>query len=174
MRHVAAVLPLLAGFLLLSLDARAVDMPASVVASGGGKASSTNYVQTGTVGQTAIGLTTSSSYTHVIGFWYIGTVWPTTGLADPSAVPVRFWLGHNYPNPFNPSTTLDYSLPELSHVSIKLYDVNGRDVMTIVDEQKHAGFHKVKLHASDLSSGIYFCRMVTSDFVQTKTVVLVK
>jgi hypothetical protein len=71
-------------------------------------------------------------------------------------VPSKYELSQNYPNPFNPSTKIDFSLPVDSKVSIKLYDISGKEVMNIMSEQRSAGYHTVNLNAASLSSGTYF------------------
>ena len=71
-------------------------------------------------------------------------------------VPSKYELSQNYPNPFNPSTKIDFSLPVDSKVSIKLYDISGKEVMNIMSEQRSAGYHTVNINAASLSSGTYF------------------
>jgi len=71
-------------------------------------------------------------------------------------VPVRFQLYNNYPNPFNPTTTIKYQIPEISFVTIKVYDVLGNEIATLVNEEKPIGSYEVEFNASNLTSGIYF------------------
>ena len=85
-----------------------------------------------------------------------------------------FALHQNYPNPFNPSTTITYVLPKSSAVRLTIYDVLGREVSVLVDERRNAGVHEVKFDASGLSSGVYFYRLRAGDFVETKTLLLVR
>ena len=93
-------------------------------------------------------------------------------------IPTKFDLSQNYPNPFNPTTKIDFSLPLDSKVSIKLYDISGREVKTLVNDSRTAGYYTVQFNASDLSSGTYFYRIMTkssaSDFIMTKKMILVK
>ncbi len=88
--------------------------------------------------------------------------------------PKRFELGQNYPNPFNPSTTIEYNLPVAAHVTLKLYDILGQEVMTLVDEQAMVGYHSAVLDASRLSSGVYFYRMQAGAFGETKKLLLLR
>ena len=95
--------------------------------------------------------------------------------------PSAFSLSQNYPNPFNPSTTIDYQLPENSFVTLKLYDVLGNEVITLINEEKPAGTHKFNWNASNLSSGVYYYQLrATPDgaqsgiFTGTKKLVLMK
>ncbi len=87
--------------------------------------------------------------------------------------PKKFNLG-NYPNPFNPVTNISYSLPKSGLVSIKVYDMVGRMVKELVNEYKDIGTYSVTFDGSDFASGIYFYRIQTRDFVNTKRMVLVK
>ncbi|MEI7484496.1 MAG: LamG-like jellyroll fold domain-containing protein [Ignavibacteriota bacterium] len=74
-------------------------------------------------------------------------------------VPSEYELSQNYPNPFNPSTKIDFSLPVDSKVTIKLYDISGKEVINIMNKQESAGYHTANIDASLLSSGTYFCQM---------------
>lgn len=91
-----------------------------------------------------------------------------------SNIPTDFSLGQNYPNPFNPITQIDYSLVNDGLVTLKIFDVLGKEVTTLVNEEKSAGKHSVKFDASSLSSGIYFYQLKTKDFVNTKKMILLK
>ncbi|MDD8017309.1 MAG: T9SS type A sorting domain-containing protein [Bacteroidota bacterium] len=85
-----------------------------------------------------------------------------------------FLLEQNYPNPFNPATVIKYQLPTNSHVTLKVYDAIGREVATLVNGVKEAGYYSVTFDASKLSSGIYFTRLQNGDKVQLKKMVLLK
>lgn len=91
----------------------------------------------------------------------------TIGLKD-------YKLHQNYPNPFNPTTTISYSVPESQIVELKVYDLLGNEVANLVNEYKNAGNHSVQFNASNLSSGIYFYKLKTVNFVQTKKLILLK
>lgn len=88
--------------------------------------------------------------------------------------PTSYFLGQNYPNPFNPKTTINYQLPTTSHVTLKVFDLLGREVATLVDEPTEAGEHAVQFDGRELSSGVYFYRMQAGAFTQTRTLVLAK
>ena len=102
----------------------------------------------------------------------------TLGTVVDVALPTKFSLSQNYPNPFNPTTKIDFDLPFDSKVNIVLYDLTGREVKTLVNDSRTAGFHTVQFNASDLSSGTYFYRIMTksagADYVMTKKMMLVK
>jgi hypothetical protein len=89
-------------------------------------------------------------------------------------LPTQFILNQNYPNPFNPTTTINYSVPKSGIVKIKVYDLLGREVATIVNENKPAGNYNIEFNASKLTSGIYFYRMEAGSFSQTKKLLLLK
>jgi hypothetical protein len=97
-----------------------------------------------------------------------------TSVEAPSQVPVSFSLMQNYPNPFNPTTTIKYAIPSSQHVRLKLFDVLGRQVAVLVDQNQHAGFYGVAFDAATLSSGVYFYRIEAGSFVQTKRMLLLK
>ncbi len=88
--------------------------------------------------------------------------------------PKQFALEQNYPNPFNPTTTISYQLPVASTVTLKVYDVLGREVMTLVNGKQEAGVYNLSLNGATLSSGVYFYRLQSGNFVQTKKMMLVK
>jgi hypothetical protein len=91
-----------------------------------------------------------------------------------AGLPKTFALEQNYPNPFNPTTLISYQLPVASNVLLKVYDVLGREVMTLVNERQEAGAYNFTLNASSLSSGVYFYRLQAGRFVETKKMMLVK
>lgn len=93
-----------------------------------------------------------------------------------------FRLSQNYPNPFNPSTTIEYQIPQAAFVSIKVYDALGKEVVTLVNEERPAGIHEVNFEPKDLTSGLYLYKIKTSDpsagsgqaFEQTRKMLLLK
>jgi hypothetical protein len=97
-----------------------------------------------------------------------------TSLGDDLNAPAEFALGQNFPNPFNPSTTIQYAVKEASQVTLKVYDMIGNEVATLVDEMKPAGSYAVGFDASQLSSGVYLYKMTAGSFIQTRKLVLMK
>ena len=91
-----------------------------------------------------------------------------------SRIPRMFALDQNYPNPFNPSTIIHYGLPNHSHVTLTVFNTLGQQVAQLVDGEIDAGYHEVKFDGSGLSSGVYFYRLRTGDFVETKTLLLAR
>lgn len=111
----------------------------------------------------------------VLKAWCIQVTYQTvTGMIQTVEIPNYFSLAQNYPNPFNPGTSIKYSVPVPSNVVLKIYDVLGKEVATLVNEMKQPGFHTVEFNASDLASGIYFYRIDAGEFTSVKRMVLVK
>jgi len=114
------------------------------------------------------------------------TVWAAMGISiinlypDPdmgenlSILPVYYFLEKPYPNPFNPVTNIQYSLPKNTYLELVIYDIAGRQVQTLISDFKIAGYHSVNWNASSYPSGMYFVKMVTGKFTQTQKLVLVK
>ena len=95
-------------------------------------------------------------------------------VGEDEGLPIAYSLSQNYPNPFNPSTTIKYRIPELNFVSLKVYDVLGSEVATLVNEEKPIGSYEVELNASLLPSGTYFYKLQAGSFVETKKMVLLR
>ena len=88
--------------------------------------------------------------------------------------PNSYNLTQNYPNPFNPTTTIKYSIPQSGNVTLKVYDILGNEVVTLLNEEKNAGVFSVTFDATGLSSGIYFYRMQAGNFIQTRKMLILK
>jgi endo-1,4-beta-xylanase len=97
-----------------------------------------------------------------------------TSVTENSAAPRVFVLGQNYPNPFNPSTTIHYDIPKNVHVRISVYDVLGREVAMLVNQNQNAGRYSVVFEAGNLPSGAYFYRLQAGDFSSVKKLILMK
>jgi hypothetical protein len=136
--------------------------------------SSTTTVKS-SVGQTFVGISASANSSVTAGILgdtlFRGT---PSAVSEPVAVPTVFTLYQNYPNPFNPTTKIRYELQTRTFVKINVFNVLGQFVKTLVNEEKPAGTYDVQFDASDLSSGIYFYRIETKSFVDTKKLVLLR
>jgi photosystem II stability/assembly factor-like uncharacterized protein len=132
-----------------------------------------------------VNVTVNSHFTGVFKFYFEimndgWTYWRdtvsqvVTGIEDESLTPINYSISQNYPNPFNPSTTIDYSIPKSSFVNLSVYDILGRRVSTLVNEEKTVGSYKVNFNEINLPSGIYFYKIMAGSFVQTKKMVLMK
>ena len=100
--------------------------------------------------------------------------WQPTSISENLNVPNEYNLAQNYPNPFNPTTSISYSIPKAGHVSLKVYDLLGREVATLVDEEKISGSYQVSFNAANLSSGVYFYRLQSNSFDETRKLILLK
>jgi hypothetical protein len=89
-------------------------------------------------------------------------------------VPSTYNLAQNYPNPFNPSTTISYSIPEAGDVKLSVFDMMGREVMTLVNEFRQAGSYEAILNADRFASGTYFYRLETGNYISAKKMVYLK
>ncbi|MBX2991148.1 MAG: T9SS type A sorting domain-containing protein [Bacteroidetes bacterium] len=98
----------------------------------------------------------------------------TTQVGESPALPAKIVLLQNYPNPFNPATTIEYHLPAATHVTLKVVDVLGREVATLVSETQQAGVYKTPFDASRLTSGVYFYRLQAGNTVQSRKLVVLK
>ena len=99
----------------------------------------------------------------------------TVGLQNVnSEVPDRFSLGQNYPNPFNPKTNIGLRIAEFGFVSLKVFDITGKEVAVLIDQEMNAGVYNVDFDAANLSSGMYFYKMETAGFTDVKKMVVVK
>lgn len=91
-----------------------------------------------------------------------------------SDIPKNYGISQNYPNPFNPTTVINYQLPVSSVVTLKVYDILGREIATLVNAKITAGYHSASFNGEHLSSGIYFYRLQADSYIQTKKLILLK
>ena len=89
-------------------------------------------------------------------------------------VPSTYALHQNFPNPFNPATEIRYQVPRVSRVRLVVYDILGREVTTLIDENKPAGVHQVQFDAGGLPSGVYLCRMTAGGFTEIRKICLIR
>ena len=106
----------------------------------------------------------------------VGTITATAvnGVEDENIAPEKFLLSQNYPNPFNPVTSIKYVVGSFQFVSIKVFDLLGREVATLINEEKPAGEYEVEFNGNNLPSGIYFYRLKAGDYSETKKMVLLR
>jgi len=97
-----------------------------------------------------------------------------TNVGHSSLNPIEFKLYNNYPNPFNPTTVIRYSISEASFISMKVYNELGKEVKSLVNETKSAGTYEVEFNASNLSSGVYYYKLQAGSFTETKKMILAK
>ena len=120
--------------------------------------------------------------TYLFAGTYGGGVWRrplsemTTSVQQSSNrdVPKDFALEQNYPNPFNPSTRIKFQVPSSGFMSLRMYDVLGREVATLVNEELKAGSHEATFDATGLASGVYYYQLRAGEFTQTKRLLLLR
>ncbi len=115
------------------------------------------------------GTSDSTAHVHVIGQQFEKNAGEFT-----KSIPKEFGLSANYPNPFNPVTTIKYQLPKASHVALKIYNILGQEVAKLVHTNMPAGFHSVKWDAFKAASGTYIYRITAGDFTAVKKMVVIK
>jgi hypothetical protein len=109
-----------------------------------------------------------------MGAWESMDITSDIAAESGSPIPTFYALEQNYPNPFNPSTTIEFALPKSAFVTLKVYNLLGEEVATLVAEQRSAGIHKLNWDASGLASGMYLYRLEAGSFVQTKKLILMR
>ncbi len=151
-------------------------MPISVLGGGGASVQHTSGQRLhGTVGQTIAKRIIGTNTTLRGGFWPTmrATLFAPVG-DEQSVLPNKIEFRAAYPNPFNPSTSLSFSLPQTSDVSLKLFDVTGRNVATLAIGEYAAGSHRLNWNAESFASGTYFARMQTGGYSHTQKLHLIK
>ncbi|MCK4307582.1 T9SS type A sorting domain-containing protein [candidate division WOR-3 bacterium] len=178
MRYIASLLVFL---FISSVESADYIMTKSTFSNAGGSSSSANYILKDAAGQSVTGQSEDIDYIEQAGF-YTYSKRTEVGTQEPDIAPIPrvFSLSHPYPNPIVKSEiTVRYGVPRLAKVSIKVYDVTGRTVRTLIAGEQKAGFYNLKWdgksdHGNKLSQGIYFIRMIAQDFRATKKLVLLK
>jgi hypothetical protein len=151
------------------------NIPVSVISSGGEKSSSASFILSSTVGEPFIGKAVSSANQHNIGFWYVYKQSTITSVEEEQETPpTEFKLEQNFPNPFNPATTIKYAVPIRSNVLIKIYNIVGEEVAKLVNEEKEQGWYSLVFESSGLASGIYIYRMQAGNYISTRKMTLIK
>ncbi|MCD6161789.1 MAG: T9SS type A sorting domain-containing protein [candidate division Zixibacteria bacterium] len=98
----------------------------------------------------------------------------STSIEETYPLPLQFSLSQNYPNPFNPTTTISFMLTHPQHATLKIYDLLGREIHTLIDEHRQAGQYTAVFDASDLVSGFYFYCLQVDDYTESKSMILLK
>jgi hypothetical protein len=127
------------------------------------------------LGATMNGNTASlaSSQTYSV-FAFVGSPTSVVSVTDGLVIPAGFQLEQNFPNPFNPSTTIEFNLPQAEFVSLKVFNSLGQEIATIVNGPRQAGNYSIKWDAGLVPSGVYFYRLSAGNFVQTKKLLLLR
>ncbi len=164
-------------FLICAATAHAdLELSSNVVSSGGRAIASSTYQLNGTIGQSAVGPVSGLTMTLETGYWR--NLFATVSAA--LELPGYIWsLDQNHPNPFNPFTTISFSLAAESQVRLEVFSVRGQRIRSLVDENRQAGSHNVLWDGRDatgrlVASGTYFARLVSDEGTLTKKMMLVK
>ncbi|MFH1279537.1 MAG: T9SS type A sorting domain-containing protein [Candidatus Eisenbacteria bacterium] len=174
-RLVVGGIVLAAGFWISTGSSAQIVLRGAVLGTGGSDASAGDVRARATLGQAAAGFAAGGEYDARIGFWYLLTPTIPTGVEEyEDAPPAVFRLEKNRPNPFNPTTTIPFSIAKEGRVSLKVYDLSGREVATLVDRELPAGSHEVVLRADRLASGVYFYRLRSGREEGTGRMVLIR
>jgi hypothetical protein len=161
----------------------AVRIDRHILDGGGGMwLSTTSYKLCSSVGQSITGAQSGATQKLYTGFWnpWVVTMSPVEQEQDDFAsLPKEFDLRQNYPNPFNPSTVIEYALPKPSQVKVQIYNVLGQRVRNLVNERQEPGYKMINWDGRDdsgnqISSGIYFYRIVAGNFIKCKKMTLLK
>ncbi len=140
----------------------------------GGKGGTETYNLTAQGRYVKLGMASSTSAPLVMSEFEIYGMPVTTAVISGNTLPAVYSLEQNYPNPFNPSTVINYQIPKAGNVSLKIFDILGREVITLVNGIQSAGSYKVELNAKQFTSGVYFYRLTAGDFIQVKKMLLMK
>jgi Secretion system C-terminal sorting domain len=109
-----------------------------------------------------------------LAFYQSGCLGEGQGVAEEKTVPNEFAMLTNYPNPFNPSTTIHFTIPRQCHASLIIYNITGQHIATLFDENKYAGTYNVAFNGQNLSSGVYLCRLDMGGQILSKKIILLK
>jgi hypothetical protein len=146
-----------------------------VFGSGGGVASNESYTMMSTQGQPLIGVSQNDSFRVQSGFWAQIALSPATSVDQrDDSLPYQFRLDQNYPNPFNPVTQIRFSIPEENRVRLVVYDLLGRKVADLINEDIQPGEYTVSFEAGNLPSGIYIYRLQSGSYVNQNRMILLK
>jgi hypothetical protein len=178
-----AVLLVLFAFGLSHSSSPAYDIPRQALDGGGAmRLATSSYKLSSSLAQSITGAQQSTSYKVYTGFWNPWTVEMSPveeDEQDANLRPTHFALGQNFPNPFNPTTIIQYALPRTSQVQIEIYNVLGQRVRTLVNETQEPGYKTINWDGKDdagseVSSGVYFCHIQAGSFVKSMKMTLLK
>lgn len=174
MKNKFYVIILLIALLMFDNNFSQYQISNSTLSSGGITTLNANFTLNSTVGEAFVGKSSNAVNQNQIGFWYVYQQTTITDVEDEETIPTVFKLEQNYPNPFNPSTIIKFAVPERSNVIIKIYNITGEEVHTLVNEEKERGWYEIKFNSNGLASGIYLYRMQAGSYVNIKKMMLMK
>ncbi len=161
------------GKILLSLDGQSITPVLNIPATGGWQ--NWQYLSVDSIYLTAgIHNIQTRFFIGNYNFSYMDFILLATSVDEDFNMPLTFELQQNFPNPFNPVTEIKFSIPQASNVKLQIFDILGNEFAILVDEFKSAGKYSVKFDAKGLTSGVYFYRLQTETFTDTKKLILLK
>ena len=169
-------LTLIMFFLIFSAESDGqYQIKSGVLAGGGGVTQGSSFRMQSTIGQSFIGETITAEFRIAMGMYpQYDIVTSVKRISDD--IPLTYHLEQNYPNPFNPTTHFEFRIADFGLATLKIYDLLGREVAVILNEEKHPGIYKVEFNAGKygLASGIYFYRLKAGKFSAVKKCILLK
>lgn len=168
------ILILMISVLTISLYAQSNEVNWWEFSSGFSTSKNANSEIVSEAGQNLVGVSGKGN-TWITGGFFTSHPNIFTGVNNTEeSVPGKYQLYQNYPNPFNPSTIISWQLPSKSHVLLKVYNVLGKEISTLVNEVRPAGKYKIIFDAGTLASGVYFYRLIADSFSETKKMLLIR
>jgi hypothetical protein len=174
MKHIYALIFIVAVLYCLPALPQSSKLLWSGFASGFGNSGNSTSILTNSGGESFSGSARNSSSGIISGFLSFRETHLTGVKNEQSPVPTVWKLEQNYPNPFNPSTTIKYQVPKAGYVSLKIYDILGREVLTLVNENKIAGYYETGFNAVRFPSGAYIYELRSDEFTSVRKMMLVK
>ena len=156
------------------INSQSSRIPWSGFSSGFGNSSTSSSKLITSAGEPFIGLSGNGNTRIISGFLTFNQTQITGLKNEPGLIPIVWKLEQNFPNPFNPSTTINYQISKPGLVTLKIYDILGREIATLINENKIAGFYEFNYNASKLASGIYIYQLKSDNFVSSKKMILLK
>ena len=146
----------------------------SIFSNGGTTISNESYGCYSILGETLGGISSNEACHVFSGSQFVkNNIVTSIDRLENSSLPTKYSISPNYPNPFNPSTTIRYDLPKAANVTLRIFNTLGQEIAVLVNEEKEAGYYQVRWDAA-LPSGIYFYRIQAGEYVETKRMILLK
>lgn len=146
----------------------------NVISNGGKLSESVNYSLNMTIGETFSHDLNNNSNQNYSGFWNLLNYYIATDISENTQIPLSFILEQNYPNPFNPTTSIKFCIPEKSKVVLKIFDILGRLVSNMINEELDAGLYTKEFNAAMFSSGVYLYRIEAGKNSSIKKMLFIK
>jgi len=146
----------------------------SIFSNGGATTSNESYGCYSILGETLGGISSNEACHVFSGSQFVkNNIVTSIDRLENSSLPAKYSMSPNYPNPFNPSTTIRYDLPKAANVTLRIFNTLGQEIAVLVNEEKEAGYYRVRWDAA-LPSGVYFYRIQAGEYIETKRMILLK